>query len=241
MNQKAIKFLGKHKLKFSDILYIIRDNNRTCITKTDHTTLDTYIPLKYLLAGFPPGCFIHINKGIAVSVDELKKIEGNIYTMSDGRSFQGRIRTAGEHNTNRQYLEHAASPDNHLISETIFQKFSVMDRLPLPFCVVEMVFNTAGYSVDYIFRYCNDAMAAHEGLSKPELLNHTYYDIFAHGDRKWLKAFSKVAIEGTPLIVDGFDEHKKVKFKIYCYQPVQNFCANFLIEEGQDFPFPYEN
>lgn len=236
MDQKVLKFLGKHKLKFSDILYLERKDNKTVLTTIDHTTFETYIPLKYLLDGLPSGCFIHINKGIAVAVEAIARIDGNVYWMNDGQSFTGRARSIGQHNANRQLLENAVTPNNHLISETMFQKFSVMDKLPLAFCVVEMIFNSVGHTVDFTYRYCNDAMEQRERLSKAELLNHSYYDIYAHGDSKWLTIFTDVAVNGTPHMVRDYDAYNKVNITLYCYQPVKNFCASILIEDGQSFP-----
>jgi len=231
MDKKVVEFFTKNKLKHSEILYITRNGRKTTLTLIDGRILETYIPVKYLLAALPRGGFVNINKGIVISAAEIKSIDGNTYTMNNGKVFQGRVRAAGQHKANRQLIENKVIQYDRLISETIFEQFSIMDNLPLPFCVVEIEFNTAGHSVDFIFRYCNEAMAKHEGLTREEILDRSYYDLFHTEDIKWLSAFSEVAINGQPLSVADIHPVKQKPLTVHCFQPAESFCACLMIPE----------
>ena len=43
-------------------------------------------------------------------------------------------------------------------------KCSVLDDMPVAYCVIELVFDEAGHGIDFIFRYCNKQMEVIEGV-----------------------------------------------------------------------------
>ena len=49
-----------------------------------------------------------------------------------------------------------------------YEKCSIMDEMPLAYCVIELVFDEDGHGVDFIFRYCNKEMAVVEGVPVAE-------------------------------------------------------------------------
>lgn len=230
MDHKAAKFFTKSQIKPEQIIYFTRNQRKSEIYLTDGTMVDTYIPIKYLLSALPKGAFLNITKGVVVSSDKIESITGGIYTMSDGKQFKGRQRGAGEHKANRHYLENRVKPLHRIMAETIGERFSVLDLSPLPSCVVEIVHNTAGREVDFVFRYCNAAMAQQEGYELNHIINRSYYEIFRTSDRKWLKIYSDVAINGETKIVEDYDKKHGQTITVYCYQPLEGFCACTLIK-----------
>ena len=56
------------------------------------------------------------------------------------------------------------------MSMSLLEKCSLLDDMPLAFCVIELVFNEDGHGVDFIFRYCNAEMATIEGVPVEEML-----------------------------------------------------------------------
>ena len=62
-----------------------------------------------------------------------------------------------------------------------------------------MVAGSIGRGLDFIFRYCNAEMANVEGVPVEEMLDHSFYEIFRNGDKKWLVAYADVALNGGNL------------------------------------------
>lgn len=228
MDQKAIKFLSKMQIKPADILYFIREDRKTLIYLADTRTYETYIPVKYLLASMPKGAFINITKGVVVSAQAIKSIQGSTYTMCDGRQFVGRKRGAGEHKTNRHKLENKVLPQHRTQTETIRERFSVMDNAPVPVYVIEIVFNTAGHSVDFAFRYCNSAVSSLDGFTPEELIDRTYYDVFSKIDRNRLALYTDVAVNGTQKTLLHTKTITGKPVNLTCHQPFPGYCACIL-------------
>ena len=114
--------------------------------------------------------------------------------MSDGRTFQGRKRGMSSHRRLSAEIGLAETKPHPL---SMLEKCSLLDDMPLAFCVIELVFNEDGRSVDFIFRYCNTEMAVVEGVPIEEMLNRSFYKVFPNGDKKWLAAYADVALNGT--------------------------------------------
>ncbi len=229
MERKVVNFFTKHQLQPTNILYITKEDHHTMVRLKDGTTLETTIPLKYFLPALPEGGYLNITKGVVISSADIEKIEGNVYTMRDGTTFTGRVRGLGEHKANRKALENHPLTTNRLISETIFQQFSVMDHLPMPFCVFELVFNDEDHGVDFVFRYCNEALAKHEGHLREELLDRPHDEIFQRPDKKWALAYMEVALTGTSCSVHDIHPETGIPITVHCFQPGKNLCACLML------------
>ena len=186
--------------------------------------------MKYLLSALPKGAFLNITKGVVVSAAEIARIEGSTYIMADGRRFAGRRRGAGEHKSNRHALENRVIPENRLVAETIAQRFSILDEHTLPCCVVEIVLNSAGHGVDFVFRYCNKAMARAEGRQIEDLIDHSFFEVFGDLDRKWLAAYNDVATTGIPRVVRDRNPRTGQPVTGFCYRPLEGYCACTLVQ-----------
>lgn len=230
MEKKLVRFFTKHQLKPTNILYITKENRHTVVTLKDGQHLETTIPMKYFLPALPEGGYLNITKGVIVSSSDIEKIEGNVYTMRDGMTFLGRVRSAGEHKANRNTLENLPSTANRLISETIFKQFSIMDSLPLPFAVVELVFDEEAHTFDFIVRYCNEAMAKNQGSLREELLDQPYEPITKGVHKKWALLYMEVALTGTPQCIKDIHPITGKAFTIQCFQPEKNLCACLMFE-----------
>ena len=98
------------------------------------------------------------------------------------------------------------------MSMSLLEKCSLLDDMPLAFCVIELVFNESGHGVDFIFRYCNAEMATIEGVPVEEMLNRSFYEVL-NGTRHTLHDYSPE--------VDKY-------LTIHCYQPEPGYCACVL-------------
>lgn len=81
----------KHDLCAENILYIYRKDRKTVIQRTDGAEFALFVPVHSILSTLPEKNFLSISKGIVVCRSHIVNISNDgIYTMSDGRTFQGR-------------------------------------------------------------------------------------------------------------------------------------------------------
>ena len=177
--------------------------------------------------------FINICKGVTVRKDQIVDISrSGVYTMTDGRTFQGRQRHLTEHMLlRRELLPIMASAEGNALPMTLLEKCTLMDTFPLAFCVIEMTFDAEGHGIDFIFRYCNPMMAVVEGMPVEEMLDHSFYEVFPDGNRKWLVSYADVALNGTHHTLRDYSREIEQNLTIYCYQPQPGYCACMFLSE----------
>lgn len=213
----------KKKYEISDVMYITRQDRKSIVHLANGETVQTFNPIKKLIAEFPEEAFEVINKGIVVFKKYVSSVDGNIYLMSDGVSFTGRVRE------NKKQKENIEKYISNKISDE-WNQYSILDKMPIPFCIIELVFDENGHGMDFIFRYCNKEMEELAGRTIDEMIDKSFYEVFTNGDKKWLVIYADVAINGTTKVIEEFSPEIDSKLRIYCYQPKQNFCACALIK-----------
>lgn len=233
MNYNVPRYFERKKIKDSDIMYLTRQNPHTIITLLNGEKLTTSIPVKEIALYLPTGDYLNITKGIILRKDQIVNIsDEGLYTMTDGCIFQGRKRNVSQHKQVRKSLNlpHAMQDDTDChIPLNLLEKCSLLDKMPLAFCIIELVFDECGHGVDFIFRYCNAEMAVVEGVPVSEMLNHSFYEVFKNGDKKWLVAYADVALNGTRRVICDFSSEIGQTLTIHCYQPSPGYCACILI------------
>lgn len=114
------------------------------------------------------------------------------------------------------------------MSMSLLEKCSLLNDMPLAFCIIELVFNEDGHGVDFIFRYCNAEMATIEGVPVEEMLGRSFYEVFPNGDKKWLVSYADVALNGTKHILHDYSPEVDEYLTIHCYQPEPGYCVCVL-------------
>ena len=225
------KWFKKRDLCAENILYLYRRERKTVIHREDGEEFTSFAPLSAFLSLMPEESFLNINKGVAVNRVRIVNIgTDGVYTMSDGQMFQGRKRGLSAHRHLRKEIGLNALPDAQpqTAPMTFLKKCTLLDEMPLAYCVIELVFNAEGHGVDFIFRYCNAEMAVMEGVPVEKMLNRSFYEVFRNGDKKWLVAYADVALNGTKRILHDYSPEIGKYLTIYCYQPAPGFCACVL-------------
>ncbi len=219
-------YFKKHGLCAENILYIYRKDRKTVIQRSDGEEFALFIPVQSVLSALPESEFLSISKGTVVCRSHIVNIsDDGIYTMSDGRTFQGRKRDMSSHRRLRTEIGLAKTKPHPL---SMLEKCSLLDDMPLAFCVIELVFNQDGHGIDFIFRYCNAEMANVEGIPVEEMLDRSFYEIFRNGDKKWLVAYADVALNGTKHTLHDYSPEINKYLTIHCYQPEPGYCACVL-------------
>lgn len=230
--EKIRKFLGKHAITVDDIKYILREDKKTCIYTKAGKITSTYTPMKEFIDFLPDSEFIHIDKGILLARTQILSIQGENYYTIDGREFQGRKNHSRQHRENKARLRYAQDfiYDGQGSMSNLQLRMSLLDDMPIAFCIIEMLFDAEHHGIDFVFRYCNKAMEKLEGKTIDELLNSSFYDIFSNADPKWLIAYAQTALYGGTQIIYDYSPEIGKQLKITCFRPEQGFCGCLLEE-----------
>ena len=233
MRYNVLHFFERKNIDIANILYLTRQNPHTKITFFDGKEILTAIPVKEIAIYLPDEEFVNITKGVLLRKSQIVNISGDgLYTMTDGSVFQGRKRNISQHKQLRQALGLSKEQDakaEKMIPFELLEKCSILNDMPLAFCVIELVFDANGRGVDFVFRYCNEEMAAVEGIPVSEMLNNSFYEVFKNGDKKWLVTYADVALNGTKVILHDYSPEIGKDLSIYCFQPHPGYCACILI------------
>ena len=223
MRYNVLHFFERKNIDIANILYLTRQNPHTKITFFDGKEILTAIPVKEIAIYLPDEEFVNITKGILLRKSQIVNIsDDGLYTMTDGSVFQGRKRNISQHKQLRQALGLSKEQDEKAekrIPLELLEKCSILNDMPLAFCVIELVFDANGRGVDFVFRYCNEEMAVVEGISVSEMLNNSFYEVFENGDKKWLVTYADVALNGTKVILHDYSPEIGKDLTIYCFQP----------------------
>ena len=235
MRYNVPHFFERKNIDISDILYLTRQNPDTKITFFDGKEILTAIPVKEIAIYLPDEEFVNITKGVLLRKSQIVNIsDDGLYTMTDGSVFQGRKRNISQHKQLRQALGLSKEQNEKaekMIPLELLEKCSILNDMPLAFCVIELVFDANGRGVDFVFRYCNEEMAVVEGIPVSEMLNNSFYEVFENGDKKWLVTYADVALNGTKVILHDYSPEIGKDLTIYCFQPHPGYCACILIPE----------
>ena len=233
MRYNVLHFFERKNIDIANILYLTRQNPHTKITFFDGKEILTAIPVKEIAIYLPDEEFVNITKGILLRKSQIVNIsDDGLYTMTDGSVFQGRKRNISQHKQLRQALGLSKEQDakaEKMVPLELLEKCSILNDMPLAFCVIELVFDANGRGVDFVFRYCNEEMAVVEGIPVSEMLNNSFYEVFENGDKKWLVTYADVALNGTKVILHDYSPEIGKELTIYCFQPHPGYCACILI------------
>ena len=235
MEYNVARFLTKKQISPDKILYVIREAQRTTVRMMDGGSVSTTIPLKELAAYLPAEDFISVSKGVCVNRTQIVDISHDgVYTVTDGRSFQGRKRFLSQHRKMRKDMQLSQSTPYAYYRPLpigLLEKCSLMDDLPLAFCLIELVFDKNGHGLDFVFRYCNKEMETVEGTGIENMVDHSFYEVFKNGDKKWLVAYADVALNGARRVIHDFSPEIDKMLTIHCYQPSPGYCGCIVIPD----------
>lgn len=235
---RFMKYLKKHRIEVDEILYIYRHDRKTFLCMKSGEEFSTFIPVQEIADSLPKDRFISITKGVMVHVNQIIHIsDEGIYTMTDGKTFQGRQRYLSYHKKLRNELLSNVSLRSTEQSKKplgFLDKCNILDDMPVAYCVIELVFDESGHGIDFIFRYCNKQMEIVEGIPLEDMLNRSFYEIFKNGDKKWLISYADVALNGTKHTLRDYSPEIDQYLTIHCYQPEPGYCACVLLPGEAD-------
>ena len=226
MDERILHFFRKHNIHMNDIKYLLRQDNKTCVYMKDGRIIKTFITVKDLYEVLIPYDYLSINKGTVVAKSQIDHIENCTYHMRDGICLEGRKRGATLHKLLNKSLQQDLP---QILATNIRSRFSILNDMPIAFCVIELIFNEDGTGIDFIFRYCNKEMCLLGKKTSEEVLDQSFYQVFPKAQKKLLAAYTDVAMNGGNHHCKTYSIQLHRALEIWCFQPLENFCACILI------------
>lgn len=230
------KYLKKRNVEVEHILSARCEKQHNLIIRLDGgEDVRCYMLMQELMEVIPEDEFLKVRKGSVIRKSGIISIsDDGVYTMIDGTTFQGVKRSLKKHKVMREKLGltrwqtdvESALPMKPL---TLLEKCSILDDMPVAYCIIELVFDKEGHGIDFVFRYCNKYMEVVEGVPVEAMVDHSFYEVFKNGDRKWLVAYADVALNGVQRILHDYSPEIDKDLTIYCYQPEPGYCACILV------------
>lgn len=233
MNSKIEKFFSKHNITPQDIKYIIREEGRTAIYIIGGKVVHTYNTIKEIRENLPADEFLYPNKGVVLAASQVVDVSDGEYRMADGRSFRYRIHNSVKHDSRLlmlgRRLEHIQAVADAQSANALRAKYSILDNMPLPACVIEVVI--ADSSMEFVIRYMNRKMEEVQGLLANEAIGRPFSDFFHQSSHmKWFAIIADVALNNNTRSVIEHSSSNDHDIKIYCYQPMEGYCVAVMLE-----------
>lgn len=226
MSTPIERFFNKFRVKTDNIKTLTREEGKTFINLIDGKRVETYFSIKSILDELPKDKFVVINKGVAIALNQIESVDGTTYRLVDGSTIVGRKRRSAKQTQLVHYINDTIEANEP--KPFVPSQFSILDKMPVAFCVIEVMFTEHGRGVDFVFRYCNKEMEHIEGKTVDEMIDHSFYEVFPNADRKWLVAYSDVALNGTVRYLNDYSPEVDKQLLIHCFQPMEGFCACLL-------------
>lgn len=229
MDETILQFLKKKEIDPQQIECILRVDGKTCVCTTDGREAYTRAPVKDFAAALPDYPFISVNKGTLAASRHIAYTNNGTYYLRSGRSLQGRKRTAAAHrNINAALLKSRMDQKEPPPAMPLPERLSLLDDMPVAFCVIELVFDENHRAADFIFRYCNKAMAVFRGKTPAEILNRSFSELFPSADLKRLRFYVDVVETGTPVSFCDYSAEIGKDIFMRCFRPAEGLCACLL-------------
>lgn len=83
---------------------------------------------------------------------------------------------------------------------------NMVEQSPQGVYIIKIIKDEEGNPVDWVFLYCNDAMAGLGPIPKEQLIGQRFTELFPNANLKWLGSYCKAAYENQTLEFDEFSE-----------------------------------
>ena len=131
----------KVQVPVDDIMYVTVDGRKTKLSLLDGSNIRTNRALKDIYAELPEEVFTRINRGVVVSKHYVTEEQDGILTMRDGAQLKRRVRS------DRLTREVPAGRNEKRKECPVEELNWWLGELPVPVCVMEMVYRQQGGSL----------------------------------------------------------------------------------------------
>lgn len=189
MTDKTISILTDRKrctIPIANILYVMMKKQDAYVHLFDGSVLKTRITITEFqeLLGDD---FIRIHRGCLVAARAIHSVKGLI-TLCNGETLEYTSQYRSEitekfREKQRAIIDEILNNDNPTENEEYHKHYQCFDTMPIAFTDIEMIFDEERQTIDWIFRYGNEALARIEEVPLNEIIGSTFRSIFPNMDR----------------------------------------------------------
>ena len=133
------RFFKRNDIEIEKILYIYHHGRKTIVCKDPGIEVSTSTPFREVLAFLPKDDFISITRNAIVRRDKILNISHDgVYTMIDGKTFQGRTRYLSTHRKLKKEMEQDVknAKAENLLPLSFLDKCDILNNMPVAYCVI---------------------------------------------------------------------------------------------------------
>lgn len=223
-------------IKIRSIIYILMKGDFAFIHCSGQEVIRTKMPMVEIEEelGTKLETFIKIKRGCLVSVFAVHNITDKV-NLGNGEELDYVARNVAKlknelQEKRRKFIHDFSKDVKPKTLEEFHEHYRVFDNLPIAFADIEMIFNETNRAVDWMFCYCNEALAEIEGKSISTLVGNHFHEIFPNMNRRWLETYEWVTLfEEVIQIIDYSPEIDK-NLKIICFPTFKGHCGCILFD-----------
>ena len=103
------------------------------------------------------------------------------------------------------------------------QNYQILFREMLNgFALHEIIYDGAGWPVDYRFLAVNPAFEHMTGLKAEDVVGRSVREVMPGIESHWVESYGRIAITGEPVFLEGFSGDMKKYFEVTAYRPAPN-------------------
>lgn len=176
--------------------------------------------------------FIKVHRGCMVSAMAIHSITDKI-NLNNGESLIYTIRKKKELIEKLQFIQKCIisnfyEDDIPQTKDEYLKHYSSFDSLPFAFADIEMIFDEEKVAIDWIFRYGNAALSRLEKLPLEQLIGHSFGNLFANMDSKWLRGYERTTLYGETLEIVDYSPEIDTYLKVICFPTFKGHCGCIL-------------
>lgn len=227
----------KRTIDISRILYIHMRKKHADIYMYSGEILDTRTPYWRLVEMLGEN-FIEVKRGCLVNVnaihnitDKVNLITGETLTYT---SLAGRKKEIKEqlYQQRKRIIREFYTEGIPASKEKFFDYYKAFDFVPIAFTDIEMIFDEKCSATDWVFCYCNQALADLEKVPLDKLIWSRFGDIFHNMDDKWLRSYERVVMFGETLGINDYSPEIDSDLIIFCFPTFKGHCGGILLEKN---------
>ncbi len=236
MTQKASKSIRlmvnrQEQLLLVESIVYAQVTDKLCkIYINQREPLEVFLSIGSLMSMLPKDEFLQISRSCVVATKAIRDIDEEHVVLSDGTLLPyAKRKKPSLLSAFQTHLSNRAQLHRYTWTEGLHEEFQCFDRSPIPFCILERIADSSG-TVEYVFRYANDSLAALIHVPLHLLVNSLFSAVFAGADRDWEPLLSECTSRRNELIGrDLVIPAAQKKMRVLCYQAHYDLYACLLL------------
>lgn len=93
----------------------------------------------------------------------------------------------------------------------------LIQEMPLGFNIREMIYDSEGYPIDYVFQEMNDSYEHITGLKREEIIGRKATDVLPLIEPSWIQSYASVVKHKKTIVIEDFSRQLQKYFRVVAY------------------------